>query len=344
MVRLLIAFLRFQLRLLSLMFKGIVISIRSMFGIHNRSGPITLRSSASPGVPPTPGQFIERAYANEAGSRQYKVYIPNMGPRRKFRALVVMLHGCTQDPDDFATGTRMNQLADSGEFLVAYPAQPSKANGMRCWNWYDPDNQARDQGEPSLIAGITRELAAEFGISSQHIYVAGLSAGAAMAMTMGVNYPDLFAAVGVHSGLPFGAARSLQTAMAAMQGRGSESLLPLKSSLTAIVFHGDRDSTISIDNGAKVVEQATAAYAALEKPLTAAERELESANGRGVSVTVYSDARKRPIVEYWMVHGAGHAWSGGSSEGSQADEKGPNASEEMIRFFFAAEGRTVSAR
>jgi poly(hydroxyalkanoate) depolymerase family esterase len=243
-----------------------------------------------------------------------------------------MLHGCTQSPDDFAAGTQMNKLAEEQCFLVAYPEQARAANVSKCWNWFNSANQKHDQGEPSLIAGITHQIMRDFAVQSGRVYIAGLSAGGAAAAIMGSAYPELYAAIGVHSGLACGAASDLPSALAAMK-QGGATLATGKSNgsgrvLPTIVFHGDRDMTVNIINGDQVIAQSKGGA---ELPIAVIEGE---AGGMHYTRTIQSADRGRPILEEWVLHGAGHAWSGGSTAGSFADPHGPDASREMIRFFF----------
>ena len=293
--------------------------------------PATLRIQ-SPTIVPHGARFEERAFSNGAGSRGYKLYIPS-GHRGEPAPLVVMLHGCTQSPDDFAAGTRMNELAEERLFLVAYPGQTQAANPSKCWNWFRASDQRRDQGEPSLIAGITREIIDDFRVDPRRVYIAGLSAGGAAAAIMGSTYPDLYAAVGVHSGLACGAARDMPSAFAAMRqgasaagakraGRASRLAIP------TIVFHGDGDNTVHPVNADQVIAQAKA-----ERRLTVAVSRGKAAGGIAYTRMVQSDERENPVLEQWVLHGAGHAWSGGSSAGSYTDPRGPDASREMLRFF-----------
>jgi poly(hydroxyalkanoate) depolymerase family esterase len=278
-----------------------------------------------------PGATFETGdFANEAGSRRYKLYVPSCY-KGQAMPLVVMLHGCSQSPDDFAAGTKMNQCAEEQGLFVAYPAQPSSANPSRCWNWFESSEQRRDNGEPSLIAGITRQIARDFPVAAGRVYVGGLSAGGAAAAVMAATYPDLYAAVGVHSGLPCGAAHDMATAFAAMRNgvgaaatsaRGSRTLVP------TIVFHGDADKTVNPLNGDHVIAQAK-----LGTDFKTTVVRGRAAGGMSFVRTIESDGTGRSILEQWVLQGAGHAWSGGSPQGSYTDARGPDASREMVRFF-----------
>jgi poly(hydroxyalkanoate) depolymerase family esterase len=282
------------------------------------------------------GQFLAREFRNEAGSRPYRLYLPT-GYHGQAVPLIVMLHGCTQTPEDFAAGTGMNAAAEERTCIVAYPGQIRSANARKCWNWFNPDDQSRDKGEPSLIAGITRRVMWDYAIDPERVYVAGLSAGGAAAAVMADAYPELYAAIGVHSGLASGAASDVHTALAAMR-TGHGGFRPRDASavgpktpcaeVATIVFHGDRDTTVNIRNADAVVAQA-AGNAAL-----AARTEVgRIAAGHAWSRTVLEDANGLALVEQWVIHGSGHAWSGGSSAGSFVDPLGPDASREMLRFF-----------
>jgi poly(hydroxyalkanoate) depolymerase family esterase len=283
---------------------------------------------APPSIPDG-ARFEERVFTNAAGSRHYKLYIPSRYTGEAL-PLVVMLHGCTQSPDDFAVGTRMNDVAEEHTFLVAYPAQAQSANISKCWNWFNANDQQRDRGEPSIIAGITREIMGDFQVESGRIYVAGLSAGGAAAAIMGSAYPDLYAAIGVHSGLACGAASDLPSAFAAMRTGAAARLRRHNGARTVIptiVFHGDRDTTVNLVNGDEVITQARAA-AYLRAEVIHGE-----AGGLHYTRTAHVDEGGRPVLEQWLLHGGGHAWSGGSTVGSYTDPRGPDASREMMRFF-----------
>ncbi|AFL73026.1 extracellular catalytic domain type 1 short-chain-length polyhydroxyalkanoate depolymerase [Thiocystis violascens] len=289
-------------------------------------------------------RFIHGSFANQAGTRDYKLYIPGdavTGDRNQRRFLVVMLHGCGQDPDDFATGTRMNQLAEEQGGLVLYPAQSASANGSGCWNWFNEADQQRGQGEPSIIADLTRQVMASHGIDPGRVYVAGLSAGGAMAITLAVTYPDLYAAVGVHSGLPHAAARDMLSAVGAMRQGAIRSgwLLPSHdgAAFPVIVFHGDCDTTVNPANAAHVIAQARSHPSGIGH-LSFPDGEVLLEQGRipggyAFTRTLYQDAEGRSTAILWMVHGAGHGWFGGSGAGSYTEPRGPDASREMLRFF-----------
>jgi len=299
-----------------------------------------------------PGSFETRTFSNAAGSRAYKVYVPAVKSKAP-RAMIVMLHGCTQSADDFAAGTQMNRLADEHGFLVVYPEQAAQANASRCWNWFNPQDQLRGGGEPSLIAGIVGEVTQEHGTDPRRIFVAGLSAGAAMALVLGETYPDLFAGVGVHSGLPYGSAHDIPSALAAMKGGRSGLPVPKHTRRAAakprrkveppvpiIVFHGDRDHTVQQANGAHIVQEALDAHGAHGahaggEGLRARTESGVAAGGRRFSRTVHANTEGQARIESWTLHGAGHAWSGGHASGSYTDVSGPDASAEMVRFFMA---------
>ncbi|MBA3425602.1 MAG: PHB depolymerase family esterase [Rubrobacter sp.] len=292
------------------------------------------------------GRFISGSYTNESGTRSYRLYVPSGAAGRSGQSLplVVMLHGCTQNPDDFAAGTSMNALAESGKFFVVYPEQSGSANMQRCWNWFQAGDQQRDRGEPSIIAGITREILITHPVDPQRVYVAGMSAGGAMAAIMAATYPDLYAAVGVHSGLAYGAAHDMPSAFRAMKqgapdaapgtlhGPGSARTNDLTRAVPTIVFHGDRDNTVHRRNGEQVLRQWSGAGAASAAG-RATVRQGQATGGRAYTHSVYLDADGNPVAERWIVHGAGHAWSGGDLRGSYTDPQGPDASAEMVRFF-----------
>jgi poly(hydroxyalkanoate) depolymerase family esterase len=279
-----------------------------------------------------PAGFEDYSFSNAAGHRAYKLYVPS-GYKGRPVPLVVMLHGCTQTADDFAVGTRMNELAEEEVFLVAYPEQSKTANAAKCWNWFNTRDQRRAEGEPSLIAGITQQIMQAFKVAPGRVYVAGLSAGGAAAAIMGATYPDLFAAVGVHTGLPCGAAYDMPSAFAAMQHGSASVAAPASGgqngarTVPTIVFHGDRDKTVNPVNADQIIAQAAPQMLATKTDSGEAE------GGLGYTRTLMLDASGRSVLEQWVLHGAGHAWSGGSAEGSFTEPRGPDASREMLRFF-----------
>jgi poly(hydroxyalkanoate) depolymerase family esterase len=289
-----------------------------------------------PASVPEGGRFVERSYTNGAGTRSYKLYIPSSYTGQAV-PLIVMLHGCTQNPDDFATGTRMNALAEEHTFLVAYPAQAGNANMQKCWNWFQASDQQRGRGEPSIIAGITGQVVEEYNVAEGRVYIAGMSAGGAMAAIMGATYPDLYAAIGVHSGLAPGSAHDMPSAFTAMRQGGPVTVRTETSGgerteiVPTIVFHGDRDTTVHPRNGDRLL-------AHLDGGRNGSSPRVRTRQGQvpgGYEYTrfTYYDADGRAIVERWSVHGLAHAWSGGSYPGSYTDPRGPDASAEMVRFF-----------
>ncbi|HEX2094556.1 MAG TPA: PHB depolymerase family esterase [Longimicrobiaceae bacterium] len=304
------------------------------------STPLAARAAPAQSADPAdPGsRFTWESFAGEGGARRYRLYVPASHRRSRPAPLLVMLHGCTQDPDDFARGTRMNALAEEHGFLVAYPEQTAAHNPQRCWSWYDPAHQERGRGEPAAIAGIARQVVAACGVDPRRVYLAGVSAGGAMALNVAAAYPELFAAAGVHSGVAYRAAAGVPQALQVMQ-RGSADSVSLAGSagaalrargapLPLLVIHGAADPVVRLINGEQLVRQWTGGLAA------AAERRAEE----GGLTTVrrgWNTGDGRAVVEEIVVEGLGHAWSGGSPEGTYTDPRGPDASREMVRFFLA---------
>ena len=272
---------------------------------------------------PDGAQFLSRSFACAAGSRKYKLYVPHRHYAGK-RALLVMLHGGTQDADDFAAGTRMNGLAEEHGVIVAYPSQCQSANASLCWNWFKPEDQKRGAGEPSIIAGITSEVVAEYDVDPRRVFVAGLSAGGAMAAVMGATYPEVYAAVGVHSGLPYKSATDVASAFAAMRGdpgiRGQRK--PRRAAandprIRTIVFHGDADRIVHPSNAAKIIEAQSKLGDSVERA------KARSSASRTYTRAVTRDKTGSAVVEQWLIHGSGHAWSGGSPDGTYTIRTAP---------------------
>ena len=280
------------------------------------------------------GSFLSDRFITDFGSLKYKLFVPSgYDGAGAPLPLVVMLHGYGQDADDFARGTGMNALAEKHGCLVAYPEQSGSASGAGCWNWFEQGHHHRGRGEPALIAGVATRIMSEYAVDPRKVFVAGLSSGGAMAVIVGRTYPDLFAAVGCHSGLAHGAARDSFSAMQAMlygAGAGVDTHYASQGgrSVPTIVFHGDLDSTVHPKNARHVVEQAIRAGAGF-----VTSREIGEATGRLFTREIHRGASGAIVAEQWTLHGAGHAWSGGSRRGSYTDATGPDASEEMMRFF-----------
>jgi poly(hydroxyalkanoate) depolymerase family esterase len=285
---------------------------------------------AASAVKPSAGRFDAFSYSNAAGTRAYRLYVP-AGHAGGPMPLVVMLHGGTQDAVTFAAATGMNDLAERQGLLVAYPAQPPSANAGRYWNWFAPGHQRRGAGEPSLIAGITRQVTDRYGADATRVYVAGFSAGGAMAAVMAAVYPDLYAAAGVHSGLPYAAAGDVASAFAAMKQGPPGSARHPASPLPLIVFHGDRDAIVAPANAAGLIDHVLAAGSADRRQDVVTTGQVPG--GHAYTRTCYQDPAGTALAERWTIHHGGHAWSGGVPHGSYTDPRGPDASAEFIRFF-----------
>ena len=285
------------------------------------------RGSTSARAAPGGGVFKSGSHSLARLTRAYKLYVPP-GATGRALPLVVMLHGCTQDPDDFAAGTAMNERAREQGFFVLYPAQSQDANPSRCWNWFKHSHQQRGRGEPAVLADMTRAVMQQHGIDPRRVYIAGLSAGGAMAATVAALYPEIFAALGVHSGLAHGAASNLAEALNVMRTGAVAAAVPA-GRMPTIVFHGDADRTVHPRNGEQVIAAA--------RSVGSASSQVEQAfcrQGRRHTRSTHPADDDGAATEHWLVHGAGHAWSGGQAAGSYTDVKGPDATRELLRFFF----------
>jgi len=315
-------------------------------GARDAGAAVTERVSA-------PGRFVDSSFTGATGTRSFKLFAP-AGFEGESLPLVVMLHGCTQDPDDFAAGTRMNELAQAEGFFVLYPAQAARSNSHKCWNWFSPADQRRGAGEPALLAGMVRHVLQTHPVDPDRVYVAGLSAGGAMAAILAHEYPDLFAAAGVHSGIPAGAAHDVASAFSVMKnGPRATPSWPSPGSTSwpngdrearadarsrgvpapVIVFHGDADATVSAANGDAVIAAALAGVDAVPETIEGVGARRRTRRTVWRSADTGADAPT--LAEQWVIEGAPHAWSGGASAGSYTDPQGPDASREMLRFFLA---------
>ena len=289
---------------------------------HAANASDTPGTSDTPGAP---GRTVSGQHADLHGSRDYRLYIPPQAGSVPL-PLVVMLHGCTQTADDFAAGTGMSQAAQERGFYVLYPEQSAQANSQRCWNWFKHSHQQRQRGEPALLAAMLRKVMAEHAVDPTRVYVAGLSAGGAMAAILADTHPELFAAVGVHSGLAAGSARDLPGALSAMSQGGAGPVG--RGGVPTIVFHGDADATVHPSNAEHVI----AAAGALSGDSSSAR--VQRWGRKASTQRVHRASDGRVLAEHWLVHGSAHAWSGGTRAGSYTDPSGPDATAEMLRFFF----------
>lgn len=301
------------------------------------------------------GAWITGIAQNSFGSRHYKLWVPATHDNQKPSALVMMLHGCTQTAEEFAALSGMNGIAGRDNFLVVYPEQSRRANFLRCWNWFDPKHQARDEGEPSILAEVVAQVQSSHHIDSQRVYVVGVSAGGAMAVVLGATYPDLFMAIGVSAGVEFKGATSRSSGMALMRHSGPDpnrqGLLAFQAMaaglkkrprlrIPVIVFQGSEDSHLYPGNADVLIAQ----WAKTNECLTEGKRannlgtlveettEDHIPGGRTFTKHSYRDGAGL-LMEKWIIHGMGHAWSGAPVGVRHGDPKGPNTSEEMWRFF-----------
>ena len=309
-------------------------------------GPVAGRPLAEP-----PGSFTRVAFAHPGARHNphhYHLYVPPVATAQTPMPLVLMLHGCTQNPVDFATGTGMNAAAAPLNALVLYPEQPHSANPNGCWNWFRPGDQHRGSGEPALLVAMLRDVMARHPVDVERVYVAGLSAGGAMAAVLGREYPDVFAAVGVHSGLQAGAAHNVMGALSAMKSGAKPGPATHSTGNAAaspppplIVFHGDADTTVHAHNAEQLIQAQLAALAGAQGGTQHTVQTVhrgESPGGRGYTRTVYArpaEPTGAVVAEHWLLHHTGHAWAGGHASGSHTDPAAVDATAEMLCFFLA---------
>ena len=310
----------------------------------------------APAVGGAAGRFVDGTFTADAGSRRWKLWVPTGYDASRRHPLVVLLHGCTQDPDDLARGTRVTEHADKVGALVLLPEQPESANPKKCWNWYDPAHQRREAGEPALIAGMTRQVMVEWSVDPRRTYVAGISAGAAMASNVSIGYPDLYAAVALHSGIPYGAAANVMQGVAVMANGAADTTVLAHAAVRAmgsharpmpvLIIHGANDAVVRPVNATQTRDAWIAMNALARGEQTGVDAAVtpglaSQADGGGLRFTRECLGR-RPTgggceVETLIVDGLGHAWSGGSRAGTFADERGPDATAEILRFLLANE-------
>lgn len=288
--------------------------------------PLRATREASLATRESPSAFVNARFTSSAGRLDYKLYIPGSCEGQPC-ALLVMLHGCNQDATDFAASTAMNQIAERYQCMVAYPEQSMSANSGKCWNWFQDAHHHRGAGEPALIAGIVHQIMQQFPVDPGKVFVAGHSAGGAMAVVMARTYPELFAAVGCHSGLAYRCAADSAEALYAMRYGESTGALHQGPRVPMIVFHGDQDNTVHPRNSDSLIDQSIRTFSATHL------QEVGTVNNRAFTREIHRCGDDKVLAEKWTVHGTGHAWSGGQEHHGHADANGPDASDEMLRFF-----------
>jgi poly(hydroxyalkanoate) depolymerase family esterase len=292
------------------------------------------------------GGWFTGTYADASGQRDYRVYVPSGYRADSPAPLVTVLHGCTVDAAMMDDTTRYAALAEQRGFLVVYPEQTAAANPALCWNWFDPANQTRGQGEGTLIAGATRAVMMRWSIDQRRVFVIGASAGGAMSVLVGATYPDLFAAVGVVAGCEFGGAPCGATGGPAPKTQGHlayQAMGAFARAQPVIVFQGDADPVVAPVNGQQVIDQWIATDDEADDgvlngsvPSTPAQSTSgQVPNGRAFELAQYDGASGSTLLEYFLVHGAGHAWPGGPASASFTDPGGPDATTLSYEFFLA---------
>jgi poly(hydroxyalkanoate) depolymerase family esterase len=297
---------------------------------HGLTAPNSVLNGLSPAQMSSDGSVIDGdTFTCPQGSRTYRTYVPNSA-KDGVAGVIMMLHGCTQNPDDFEAGTGMHTLAETHRLVIVYPGQSLGDNAQICWNWFRHGDQCHGMGEPAILAGFAKQITDQHAVKPHNTYVAGLSAGAAMAVILGETYPDVFAAFGAHSGLPFGAATDMTSAFAAMMGTAGARTVESNGPQTrTIVFHGTADTTVHPSNSDAIARDVL--DRAPRQTIDTTTR--GETGGRSWTRRIVAAQNNAAVLEQWTIEGLGHAWSGGSPKGSFTDAGGPDASAQMVRFF-----------
>lgn len=308
----------------------------------SEQSPADLPSASAGTAAAGAGSFAWYSYEGPEGARRYKLYIPDKTKGK--RRLIVMLHGCTQDPDDLARGTRMNEVARERGVLVLYPEQPATANPLKCWNWFTAANQVRGAGEPALLAAMIRKVIADQAINPSGVFIAGLSAGGAMTAILGATYPEMFSAIAVHSAIAYGLATDMSQALVAMRSPKADgaalghavvaAMGERRKILPVFIAQGSIDMSVNVAHAGLLVEQWLVANGHAGAPPIVGH--VASTGGYSSDRSTYRAVNGRPLIEVWMVNGLAHAWSGGSKDGTYTDEKGPDISHAIVDFFAAS--------
>jgi len=312
-------------------------------GAGSASG-VTQANSLPPSADTAGGEsFVWGSYEGPEGSRRYKLYVPSKGSSPK--RLLVMLHGCTQDPDDFARGTRMNAVAGAQGFAVLYPEQPATANPLKCWNWFAASHQKRGQGEPGLLASMIQKVVAEQKIDPSKVYVAGISAGGAMAAILGATYPELASGLAIHSGIAYGLATDVSQALGAMRtpkGDGQalgklvrDAMGERRKMLPVFIIQGEGDASVNKTN-ADLLAMQWAFANGYTGDASQVSRDV-SDHVPGLWTTTYTTDKHRVLSRSFVIKELGHAWSGGSKEGTFTNPATLDASSAVVEFFLSLE-------
>lgn len=300
--------------------------------------------------------FAAVRYVKQVDGREVLMVVPDRYDDAP--PLVIALHGCNQSAEEFLTATGLENLVDAERIVLALPeAEVSGDNPLGCWRWWEPDNQRRDGREPRRITALIDAM--DVPVDRQRVYALGLSAGGAMAVILGTVYPDVFAAVGVHSGVGFAAAANTACALKILgdapprvEARGRLAYLhqPRHRIVPTMILHGRADDTVDprhaeglvrelarrndfIDDGDGGNHSFDAAPDATLADPGPCRGDSESSPCYAHELKRYTDRDGRAVLQQVMVDRLGHAWSGGREGHRYADPAGPDAGAMFWRFF-----------